>query len=39
LGDDADIEHLQSAVGLVWRALGLCLLLLALLTVASWVGQ
>jgi adenosylcobinamide-phosphate synthase len=38
LGDDADVEHLQSAVGLVWRALVLCLLLLALLTVASWVG-
>lgn len=38
LGDDADIEHLQSAIGLVWRALVLCLLLLALLTVASWVG-
>lgn len=38
LGDDADVEHLQSAIGLVWRALVLCLLLLALLTVASWVG-
>lgn len=38
LGDEADIEHLQSAIGLVWRALILCLLLLALLTVASWVG-
>jgi adenosylcobinamide-phosphate synthase len=38
LGDEADIEHLQSATGLVWRALVLCLLLLALLTVASWVG-
>lgn len=38
VGDEADIEHLQSAVGLVWRALVLCLLLLALLTVASWVG-
>lgn len=38
LGDDADIEHLQSATGLVWRALVLCLLLLALFTVASWVG-
>lgn len=38
LGDDADIEHLQSAIGLVWRALVLSLLLLALLTVASWVG-
>ncbi len=39
LGDDADVEHLQSAIGLVWRALVLCLLLLALLTVASWVGS
>jgi adenosylcobinamide-phosphate synthase len=38
LGDDADIDHLQNAIGLVWRALLLCLLLLALLTVASWVG-
>jgi adenosylcobinamide-phosphate synthase len=38
LGDDADIEHLQSAIGLVWRALVLCLLLLALLSLASWVG-
>lgn len=38
LGDDADVEHLQSAIGLVWRALVLCLLLLALLTIASWVG-
>lgn len=38
LGDEADIEHLQSATGLVWRALVLCLLLLALLTVAGRVG-
>lgn len=38
LGDDADVDHLQSAIGLVWRALVLCLLLLALLTVAGWVG-
>ncbi|WP_126445872.1 CobD/CbiB family protein [Sulfuricystis multivorans] len=38
LGDDADVEHLQSAIGLVWRALVLCLLLLALLTLARWVG-
>jgi adenosylcobinamide-phosphate synthase len=38
LGDDTDVDHLQSAIGLVWRALVLCLLLLALLTVASWVG-
>ncbi|MCX8017234.1 MAG: CobD/CbiB family protein [Rhodocyclaceae bacterium] len=39
LGDQVAVEHLQSAVGLVWRALVLCLLLLALLTVASWVGS
>jgi len=39
LGDDADVEHLQSAIGLVWRALVLCLLLLALLSIASWVGS
>lgn len=38
LGDDADVEHLQSAIGLVWRALVLCMLLLALLSVAYWVG-
>jgi adenosylcobinamide-phosphate synthase len=38
LGDDADVDHLQSAIGLVWRALVLCLLMLALLTVASWLG-
>jgi adenosylcobinamide-phosphate synthase len=38
MGDDVDVGHLQSAIGLVWRALVLCLLLLALLTVASWAG-
>jgi adenosylcobinamide-phosphate synthase len=38
LGEDVDVEHLQSAVGLVWRALVLCLLLLALLTLAHWAG-
>jgi len=39
IGDDVAIEHLQSAVGLVWRALVLCLLLLALLTLAGWAGR
>ncbi len=39
MGDEADIDHLQSAIGLVWRALVLCLLLLVLLTLASWVGS
>lgn len=38
MGDEVDVEHLQSAIGLVWRALVLCLLLLALLTLANWAG-
>ena len=38
LGDDADVDHLQSAIGLIWRALLLCLLLLALMTVMHWAG-
>ena len=38
VGDDVDVEHMQSAIGLIWRALVLCLLLLALLTVVSWTG-
>lgn len=39
LGDDADADFMQSAIGLVWRTLVLCLLLLALLWVATWVGE
>lgn len=39
IGDEADIDHLESAIGLVWRALVLSLLLLVLLTLASWVGS
>lgn len=38
LGDEADIEHLQSAIGLVWRAVVLMLSLLGLLTFAAWLG-
>ncbi len=38
LGDDADVDFMQSTIGLVWRTLVLCLLLLALFWVASWVG-
>lgn len=38
VGEDADIDFLQSTIGLVWRVLVLNLLLLALLWVASWVG-
>jgi adenosylcobinamide-phosphate synthase len=39
LGDDADADFMQSAIGLVWRTLVLCLLLLALFWVATWVGE
>jgi len=38
LGDDADPDFMRSAIGLVWRTMVLCLLLLALFWVASWVG-
>lgn len=38
LGDDADLEHLNSTVGLIWRALVLWLLIIALMTVATWVA-
>lgn len=37
-GDAVDIEHLQSAVGLVWRTLVFQLIMLLLLTVASLLG-
>lgn len=38
-GDDADVDFMQSTVGLIWRTLVLFLLLLALMWVASWVGR
>ncbi len=38
LGDEADIDHLQSAVGLIWRALVLWLTLVLLLSIAAWVA-
>ncbi len=38
LGEEADADFMQSGIGLVWRTLLLCLLLLALLSIASWVG-
>ncbi|QID18227.1 CobD/CbiB family protein [Nitrogeniibacter mangrovi] len=37
-GDDARIEFMQGAVGLIWRALCLCLLVLALMGIAAWVA-
>ena len=38
LGEEADADFMQSGIGLVWRTLVLCLLLLSLLGVASWAG-
>lgn len=38
LGDEADVDYMQSTVGLVWRSLVLCLLLLLLFWLASLVG-
>lgn len=38
LGEDADVDFMQSTVGLIWRALVLCLLLLLLFQLASLVG-
>lgn len=38
IGDDADADFMQSAIGLVWRALVMALLLLTLLGIASWAG-
>jgi adenosylcobinamide-phosphate synthase len=38
VGDDADPDFMQSATGLVWRALVMALLLLTLLGIASWAG-
>ena len=36
VGEDADPDLMQSTIGLVWRTLVMALLLLALLSVASW---
>lgn len=39
LGDEADADYLQSAVGLIWRVLVLLLGILLLLTFAHWLGN
>jgi adenosylcobinamide-phosphate synthase len=39
LNDDADADFMQSTIGLVWRTLVMAMLLLALLWVATWVGN
>lgn len=38
LGDEADADYIDSAVGLIWRTLVLWLVLLVLLTLAHWTG-
>lgn len=35
-GDDADVDYMEAAVGLIWRALVLWLFLILLATIASW---
>lgn len=37
-GDDADTDYLTSAMGLIWRAMVMWVLLLAVVTVANWLG-
>lgn len=39
MGDKADVGYMQAAAKLIWRVLVLVLLLLALLSIASWVGR
>jgi cobalamin biosynthesis protein CobD/CbiB len=38
LGDDADVDIMTSAVGMIWRALVIWMFIIALITVARWVG-
>ncbi len=38
VGDEADVEHLESAIGLVWRTLVLWLLVMLIFSLVSWVG-
>jgi adenosylcobinamide-phosphate synthase len=38
LGDDADVNTMTSAAGMIWRALVLWMFIIALVTVARWVG-
>jgi adenosylcobinamide-phosphate synthase len=38
LGDEADMNAMTSAAGLIWRALVIWLIVIGLVTVARWVG-
>jgi adenosylcobinamide-phosphate synthase len=35
-GDDADVDYMEAAIGLIWRALVLWLFLILLATIANW---
>lgn len=39
LGDDADVNTMTSAAGMIWRALVIWLLVIGLVTVARWIGN
>ena len=38
LGEEADVNHMTSGVGLVWRSVLIWMLLIALVTLATWLG-
>lgn len=38
LGDDADVDYMDSAISLIWRTLALWLVVLLLITLARWTG-
>ena len=38
IGDEADVDYMQSAVGLIWRALVLWMFLVFIVTVAHSLG-
>lgn len=39
MGDEADADYVQGAIGLIWRALALMAILLLLMTFAHWLGN
>jgi adenosylcobinamide-phosphate synthase len=39
LGDEADVDFMQSTIGLVWRSLVLSLVILTLMQISAWVGS
>lgn len=39
VGDEADVAHLESAIGLIWRAVVLWLLVLLMISLVGWAGS